>query len=204
MTKYTNSNQTALGGVYVSPTGEPSGPWNKIAGLRRARVEGLGAEERGVLSPRHPGLVQPVPRRRSRRSRSRVRRPRGSVRDRRTAARTGRRSAPTGISISAAGRRTLRSTRCPSTTHSDQHSMAIERARVYVGNDGGLFRRPLRGHGERQRQRDRLGESERECSDAAGTTRWRSAGCRAAWQFPADCRTTAVRCCCPKTCWRAA
>jgi hypothetical protein len=32
MTKYTNSNQTALGGVYVSPSGNPAGPWNKIAG----------------------------------------------------------------------------------------------------------------------------------------------------------------------------
>ncbi|HEX8029965.1 MAG TPA: hypothetical protein VF491_15940, partial [Vicinamibacterales bacterium] len=34
---------------------------------------------------------------------------------------------------------------CPATTHSDQHAIAIDGNRVYVGNDGGLFRRPLRG-----------------------------------------------------------
>ena len=32
MTHYTHSNQTALGGVFVSPTGDPAGPWNKVAG----------------------------------------------------------------------------------------------------------------------------------------------------------------------------
>jgi hypothetical protein len=31
MTHYTNSNQTALGGVFVSSSGDPSGPWNRIA-----------------------------------------------------------------------------------------------------------------------------------------------------------------------------
>jgi hypothetical protein len=38
---------------------------------------------------------------------------------------------------------------CPSTTHSDQHSIAVGsyhgKAYVYVGNDGGLYRRPVAG-----------------------------------------------------------
>ena len=34
---------------------------------------------------------------------------------------------------------------CPMTTHPDQHSIAIGGGNVYVGNDGGLYRRPLRG-----------------------------------------------------------
>src|SRR5207247_2880002 len=34
---------------------------------------------------------------------------------------------------------------CPPTTHPDQHSIAISNGWVYVGNDGGLYRRPVRG-----------------------------------------------------------
>jgi photosystem II stability/assembly factor-like uncharacterized protein len=32
---------------------------------------------------------------------------------------------------------------CPATTHSDQHAIAFGNGRVYVGNDGGLYSRPL-------------------------------------------------------------
>jgi photosystem II stability/assembly factor-like uncharacterized protein len=39
--------------------------------------------------------------------------------------------------------------RCPQTTHSDQHSIAVGSVNgkkvVYVGNDGGIYRRPLNG-----------------------------------------------------------
>ncbi|MEV0273015.1 glycosyl hydrolase [Hamadaea sp. NPDC050747] len=39
--------------------------------------------------------------------------------------------------------------KCPDSTHSDQHSVAVGsyqgKAYVYVGNDGGAFRRPVRG-----------------------------------------------------------
>ena len=34
---------------------------------------------------------------------------------------------------------------CPSTTHPDQHSIAIANDTLYVGNDGGVYARPLRG-----------------------------------------------------------
>jgi hypothetical protein len=34
---------------------------------------------------------------------------------------------------------------CPSTTHSDQHSIAFANGRVYVGNDGGVYSRPING-----------------------------------------------------------
>lgn len=33
---------------------------------------------------------------------------------------------------------------CPPTTHSDQHAIAIGNGTVYVGNDGGVYHRPLR------------------------------------------------------------
>lgn len=32
---------------------------------------------------------------------------------------------------------------CPSTTHPDQHSIGIDRGRVFIGNDGGVYSRPL-------------------------------------------------------------
>jgi sugar lactone lactonase YvrE len=34
---------------------------------------------------------------------------------------------------------------CPDTTHSDQHSIAFGGGKMYVGNDGGLYRRPING-----------------------------------------------------------
>jgi hypothetical protein len=34
---------------------------------------------------------------------------------------------------------------CSKTTHSDQHAIAVGEGRVYVGNDGGLYSRPVRG-----------------------------------------------------------
>ena len=35
---------------------------------------------------------------------------------------------------------------CSPTTHSDQHSIAVGGGRVWVGNDGGVYSRPVRGH----------------------------------------------------------
>ena len=113
MTHYTNSNQTALGGVFVSPSGSPAGPWNKIADRRQARLEGIRAQECRRLPARHPGLVQPVPRRRSRRSA--ITSSSGSRRSTRprTAASHWTRSARTGTSISAAGRSIRRAQHLP-------------------------------------------------------------------------------------------
>ena len=34
---------------------------------------------------------------------------------------------------------------CSKTTHSDQHSIAVANGRVFVGNDGGVYSRPVRG-----------------------------------------------------------
>jgi photosystem II stability/assembly factor-like uncharacterized protein len=36
---------------------------------------------------------------------------------------------------------------CPNTTHSDQHAATISGGRLWVGNDGGVFSRPLSAHG---------------------------------------------------------
>ncbi|MEU7872413.1 glycosyl hydrolase [Dactylosporangium sp. NPDC049140] len=39
---------------------------------------------------------------------------------------------------------------CPKTTHSDQHSVAVAGGSVYVGNDGGVFKRPVNGKTNRE------------------------------------------------------
>ena len=51
MTKYTNSNQTALGGIYVSPSGNPTGPWNKIATSGKLGTSGSALKLTHVLRP---------------------------------------------------------------------------------------------------------------------------------------------------------
>jgi hypothetical protein len=87
---------------------------------------------------------------------------------------------------------------CPLSTHPDQHSIVIDGNRVYVGNDGGIFRRPLRGHVNANGNAtdwENLNATSGRCS----TTPWRLAECRAVWPSPVACRTTADRCCCPKT-----
>jgi photosystem II stability/assembly factor-like uncharacterized protein len=144
MTKYTNSNQTALGGVYVSPSGDPAGPWNKIAGSGELSSKGSALKNAvfyrpGIqawynqfldVDPNDPnhvfvGLEEVY-----------------ETED------GGSHWAAIGpywnFDFRCWSVDPARNT-CPSTTHPDQHSIAIDNGRVYVGNDGGVFRRPLRG-----------------------------------------------------------
>ena len=139
----------------------------RLAQARQFRLCPQAEHRRKGLRPRHPELVQPVPRRR-----------------------------PGGPEPSVAGLEEVYETtnggsswntvgpywnfyfpcwapdsvyppngtpnRCPQTTHPDQHSAAVGtvdgKAYLFVGNDGGIYRRPLHGTGQRERQRDRLAE----------------------------------------------
>jgi hypothetical protein len=145
MTQYTHSFQTALAGVFVSPNGGPAGPWNKIASPDSLAANG-SALKNAVFY--HPGIqawynqfldVDPA-------DPAHVFVGLEEVYE----------TADGGAHWSAVGPYwnfdfkcwnvdPARNT-CPSTTHPDQHSIAIGGGWVYVGNDGGLFRRPLRGH----------------------------------------------------------
>jgi photosystem II stability/assembly factor-like uncharacterized protein len=145
MTQYTNSFQTALAGVFVSPSGDPVGPWNKIAGPGELASKG-SALKNAVFY--RPGIqawynqflaVDPN-------DSNHVFVGLEEVYE----------TEDGGAHWTAIGPYwnfdfrcwnidPTRST-CPPTTHPDQHSIAIDGNRVYVGNDGGLFRRPLRGH----------------------------------------------------------
>ncbi len=145
MTKYTNSNQTALGGIYVSPTGDPAGPWNKIGGSGELSSKGSALKNATFY---RPGIqawynqfldVDP-----------------GDPNHVFVGLEEVYQTEDGGSHWTAIGPYwnfgfkcwnpdPSRNT-CPSTTHPDQHSIVIDGARVYVGNDGGVFRRPLRGH----------------------------------------------------------
>jgi photosystem II stability/assembly factor-like uncharacterized protein len=144
MTQYTNSLQTALGGVFVSPNGSPAGPWNKIAepgelaatgsALRRAVFyrPGIQAWYNQFLDvdpddPNHVflGLEEVY-----------------ETED--AGAHWTAIGAYWNFDFRCWSSNPSRNS-CPMTTHPDQHSIAFDNGRVYVGNDGGLYRRPLRG-----------------------------------------------------------
>jgi hypothetical protein len=144
MTKYTNSNQTALAGVFVSPSGTPTGPWNKIAGPGELASKGSALKNAVFYRPGiqawYNQLLDVDP------------------------------TDPNHVFV---GLEEVYETQdggshwttigpywnfdfncwsvvdaqnsCPPTTHPDQHAIAIDGTRVYIGNDGGLYRRPLRG-----------------------------------------------------------
>jgi photosystem II stability/assembly factor-like uncharacterized protein len=144
MTHYTHSNQTALSGVYVSPNGNPAGPWNKIAGPGELASKG-SALKNAVFY--RPGIqawynqfiaVDPDD-------------PNHVFVGLEEVYETGDGGAHWttigpywNFDFRCWSSDPARNS-CPSTTHPDQHSIAIAGGTVYVGNDGGLFSRPLRG-----------------------------------------------------------
>lgn len=144
MAHYSNSNQTALSGIYVSPSGTVSGPWNKVASSGN-----LGNSSSALHSATfyHPGIqawynqfldVDPDD-------------PDHVFAGLEEVYETG----DGGVHWTAVGAYwnfdfgcwsvVDAENTCPMTTHPDQHSIAIANGKVYVGNDGGLFARPLRG-----------------------------------------------------------
>jgi len=144
MTKYSNSSQTALGGIYVSPSGNPGGPWNKIA------TSGNLANASSALhrsNKYRPGIqawynqflaVDPA-------DANHVFAGLEEVYE----------TEDGGIHWTTIGPYWNfgfscwsvfdDQNSCPPTTHADQHSIAMDADTVYVGNDGGLYARPLRG-----------------------------------------------------------
>ena len=144
MTKYTHSSQTALAGVFVSPSGDPAGPWNKIGGAGELASKG-SALKNSVFY--RPGIqawynqfldVDPA-------DPNHVFVGLEEVYETEDGGSHWTTIGPYwNFDFRCWNVDPARNT-CPSTTHSDQHSIAIDGTRVYVGNDGGLFRRPLRG-----------------------------------------------------------
>lgn len=144
MTKYTNSNQTALAGVFVSPSGNPSGPWNKIAGPGELASKG-SALKNAVFY--RPGIqawynqfldVDPADPNHVFAGLEEVYETQDGGSHWSTIGPYWNFDFNCWSAIDALNT-------CPPTTHADQHAIAFDGTRVYVGNDGGLYRRLLRG-----------------------------------------------------------
>jgi photosystem II stability/assembly factor-like uncharacterized protein len=144
MTKYTNNNQTALAGVFVSPSGNPTGPWNKIAGPGELASKG-SALKNAVFY--HPGIqawynqfldVDPA-------DSNHVFVGLEEVYETQDGGSHWAAVGPYWNFDFKCWSAVDSLNTCPPTTHSDQHAIAFDGTRVYVGNDGGLYRRPLQG-----------------------------------------------------------
>ena len=202
MTHYTNSNQTALGGVYVSPSGNVDGPVEQDRRLAASSPSKGSALKNSVgLPARHPGLVQPVHRRRSRRPEPRLRRPRGGLRDARTAASHWTTIGPYWNFDFRCWSVVRRRNTCPPTTHSDQHSIAIRQRHASTSaTTAASTARPLSGTVNANGNATDWAEPEREPPHAAVLLGRRRHGAGRRRGVAAGCRTTAARCCCPRTC----
>ena len=136
----TKAGNTLLDGIYVSNTGNPAGPWNKIADSTKLANSGSALKQSIGGKGYGPGVqawynqflaVDPTERR------PRLRGPRGGLRDAERAAHRGRRPARTGTSTSPAGGRTrctrrtatsaARSRRTPTSTRSRSARSAARR-----------------------------------------------------------------------------
>ncbi|GAA0365477.1 exo-alpha-sialidase [Microbispora corallina] len=140
-----------LDGIYVSRNGSPSGPWNKIADTTKLGNSGSALKQAESGKGYGPGIqawynqfliVDPA-------DSQHVYAGLEEVYETTNGGSTWKTVGPYwnfGFdcwSVSDA------SNTCPKTSHSDQHSVAIGsfqgKTYVYVGNDGGVYRRPLRG-----------------------------------------------------------
>ena len=144
VTLLNNNKNTVLSGVYYSPSGNVQGPWNQVA--TSANLAGSGSALKNTVGYK-PGvqawynqfiLVDPG-------NADHVFVGLEEVYESRDAGQKWAAIAPywnfefTCWSISDA------SNTCPMAPHSDQHSAAIANGTVYIGNDGGIYARPLWG-----------------------------------------------------------
>lgn len=130
-----------LRGIYVSDDGSPAGPWHKVAGANALMNSGSALTFDGY----HPGvqawynqflLVDPA-------DAKHVYAGLEEVYETRDGGRTWSTISPYwnyGLACGA---------NCPKTTHPDQHAIALHGSTVVVGNDGGVYSRPMshRGYG---------------------------------------------------------
>jgi hypothetical protein len=152
----TKAYNTVLDGIYVSNTGDPSGPWNKIADSTKLASSGSALKQAEGGKGYGPGVqawynqflaVDPT-------NPNHVYAGLEEVFETRNAGSTWTTPGPywnfgfscwkTDVLYPPDG-----SNGCPQTTHSDQHSAVIGtvggKPYLYVGNDGGVYRRPVNG-----------------------------------------------------------
>ena len=145
------NGKTLLQGVYESTNGDPNGPWTKIATVEQAGVQRLGAERfSGSARDYGPGIqawynqflvVDPANKDHVYLGLEEVyETPERGRRLEHHRARTGT-SASSCFSYSP-----FEGTCNHNQAHSDQHAAVIAGGKLYVGNDGGVYARPLTDH----------------------------------------------------------
>lgn len=145
MTKYANSKQTALAGIFVSTSGEVTGPWNKVADSGQLAAGGSALKNSAGYRPGVQAwynqflAVYPA-------DANHVFAGLEEVFETLDAGTHWTTIGPYwNFDFKCWSPFDAQHT-CPATTHADQHSIAISADTVFVGNDGGVYARPLHGH----------------------------------------------------------
>ncbi|MCA1827298.1 MAG: hypothetical protein LC689_10225, partial [Myxococcales bacterium] len=145
ITYYNNNKNTLLSGVYFSPSGDVSGPWNQIA--TAANFAGSGSAQKLYVGYK-PGvqawynqfiLVDPG-------NADHLFVGLEEVYESRDAGHSWAAIAPYWNFEFACWSFFAAQNTCPMAPHSDQHSVAIGGGQLYIGNDGGIYTRPLWGN----------------------------------------------------------
>ena len=136
-----------LDGIYVSNTGNPAGPWNKIADSSKLGNSGSALKQTVIGKGYGPGIqawynqfltVDPA-------NPNHLWAGLEEVYESTDAGATWKTVGPYwNFNFSCWNIHDAQNT-CNKTTHSDQHSVAVGNGFVYVGNDGGVYRRPING-----------------------------------------------------------
>ncbi|MEN3337161.1 MAG: hypothetical protein V7647_837, partial [Acidobacteriota bacterium] len=144
ITRYTHTSNTALSGVYNSPGGEVTGPWNKIADSQKLASSGSALK---LYAGYRPGVqawynqyvaVDPSDARHVYVGLEEIYETRDAGTSWATIGPYWNFEFPCWSIVDAQNS-------CSPTTHPDQHSIAFDQDNVYVGNDGGVYTRPING-----------------------------------------------------------
>ncbi|KAB8183058.1 glycosyl hydrolase [Microbispora catharanthi] len=151
LNKPTGTVNSYLDGIYVSRNGSPAGPWNKIADSQKLGNSGSALKQAESGKGYGPGvqawynqflIVDPS-------DANHVYAGLEEVYETTDGGSTWMTVGPYWNFGFACWNISDSANTCPKTTHPDQHSVAIGsyqgKSYVYVGNDGGVYRRPLRG-----------------------------------------------------------
>ncbi len=144
ITRYTNTQNTTLAGVYASPSGNVIGPWNKIADSQKLASSGSALK---LYTGYRPGVqawynqyvaVDPS-------NANHVYVGLEEIFETFDGGTSWQATGPYWNFPFGCWSIYDAQNSCPSTVHADQHSIAFDSTNVYVGNDGGVYTRPING-----------------------------------------------------------
>jgi hypothetical protein len=140
-----------LDGIYVSNTGSPAGPWNKIADSSKLGNSGSALKQTVIGKGYGPGIqawynqfltVDPA-------NPNHIWAGLEEVYESTNGGANWKTIGPYWNFYFPCWNISDTKNTCPDSTHPDQHSVAVGNGFVYVGNDGGIYRRPINGQTNR-------------------------------------------------------